>query len=319
MSVRTLRSVSVLALFLASLGLFFHLKWQSDEIRESRLKQAQSRFLFPSMSSEEINDLTIERIGQPSIRLHKPDRNWQIIQPVSASCEPMVVQGILTALRLGKRQEAFEAEEDRQAYGFAPPIIRVSVGTSRSVRKQVLLLGNQVPFRDFYYAKWEGTNEVFLIDRDLWKSFDRNLESLRRKLVFNFDPEEVRGFQIAYSRKAFDIVKKEDAWQIAGSGKRADEKEVARFLELLRGIVVTDYLDREDWKDDRFGLRLRNYYVRVYFDKEKPQTLFLGYPSRDVEGTYVHVDRIFNVALIPSRLARRLDRGMEGFYDSGKS
>ena len=71
--------------------------------------------------------------------------------------------------------------------------------------------------------------------------------------------------------------------------------------------------------DDSFGLRLRQNYVSVSLEGEKPQILYMGYSSREVTGFYIHMENTFPLALIHSSLAKVLERSPESFYASKKN
>ena len=292
---------------------------QTQQKQEELLGLAKSRVLFSGTLSDEINYLSFERSGGPPIVLKKEHENWLITRPVKAQSDLMVIRGIVAALRFGKKEESFDSQESQEAYGFKNPHVKLTVGTSKSSRKSVLVLGNKAPLKKLYYAKWEGNPEIFLISEKLWKSFDRNLLSLRRRLVFDFDPEEVRGFRICYNGKYFDIIQKSGKWIFADSSEHTKEQvdpvEVKNFIELLRGVIAGEFYDERDWKDDRWGIRLKQNYLSIFLKNAKPQILYLGYPGRELNGTYAHMDKVFDLAMIHSRVAKRLERDAQSFYE----
>ncbi len=313
------RTFTFLAVFVSVFAAFCYLKIQDDFKKDELLELAKSQVLFPNSISDEINYLSFERPSKTSVILKREGANWMIASPVKVQSDLMVVQGIIAALRFGKKEEVFETEESSDAYGFKKPVLRLSVGTKKSHRKQVLVLGDKAPIKKLYYAKWEGTTKVFLISEKLWKSFDRDLLGLRKRLALDFDPFDLKGFRISRAGRTFDIVKDDGGWSFAKNSPHGNEAvdptEVTAYIELLRSVVVSDFLDEADWKEDQYGIRLRQNFVNVYFHNSKPQILYIGYPSREVTGTYVHMDNVFNLALIHSKVARRLDRDPASFYE----
>jgi len=316
---KALRTISFLVIFIVASATLIYFKFQESERQQELLELAKSQVLLPGSLSDEINYLSFERLGNSPIVLKREGGNWKITSPVKTQADIMVIQGVVAALRFGRKEESFVSEEDKESYGFKNSLIRIVVGNSKSPRKSTLLLGNKVPLRKLYYAKWEGSPRAFFVSENLWKSFDRNLLSLRQRLVFNFDPENLRGVRVCFAGRIFDIVKENDQWMFAKNSSHAEEKvdpiEARSYAELLRSVIIGEFLDDEDWKDDQYGLRLKQNYISVYFKEAKPQILYLGYPSREFNGTYVHMDKVFDLGLIHSKLARYLEREPESFYD----
>jgi len=317
---KAVRTFSFLAIFLAVGITFVYFKFQAEEKKIQLEELAKSQVLLPNSISDEVNYLSFDRPGNPAVVIKKVGQVWNVVAPVKTQADQMVVKGIIASLRFGKKEEIFDSEESSEAYGFKSPAMKLIVGTSKSSKKAALVLGNKAPLKNLFYAKWDGGAQVFLISPDLWKAFDRNLLSLRRRLIFNFDPEEVRGFQISYADKVFDIVRKGGAWVFSkNSGyedKSVEPALVDAYIEILRSTVAGEFLDGGDWKEDRWGIKFKQNYVNVYFEKEKPQILYLGYPARELNATYVHMDKIFDLALVHSKLAKRLESGPESFIKS---
>ena len=317
---KAVRTFSFLAVFLIVGIAFIFFQFQEEEKKIQLEEFAKSQVLLPNSISDEVNYLSFDRPGNPAIVVKKSGQTWNIVAPVKTQADQMVMKGIIAGLRFGKKEESFETEESAESYGFKSPAMRLIVGTSKSSKKATLVLGNKAPLKNFYYAKWDGGAQVFLISSDLWKAFDRNLLSLRRRLIFNFDPEEIRGFQISFAGKVFDILRQDGAWVFAKNsgyeGKPVEPALVDAYIEILRSTVAGEFLDGKDWRDDRWGIKFKQNYVNVYFKKGKPQILYLGYPARELNGTYVHMDKIFDLALVHSKLAKRLESGPESFIKS---
>ncbi|MBI4972166.1 MAG: DUF4340 domain-containing protein [Candidatus Omnitrophica bacterium] len=319
---KAVRTFSFLVIFIA-LGLaFLYLNIQQEDKKEALRELVKSEVLLPNSVSDQINYLVFDRLGNPAVVMKRQEQIWNITSPVKTQADQMVAKGIVAALRYGKKEDSFESEEDGAAYGFKTPAVKLTVGMSRSSKKMVLVLGNKVPLKPLFYAKWEGATQIFLISEDLWKAFDRNLLSLRRRLVFNFEPEDVSGFKISYAGKEFNIVREGASWKFAkGSAHEKDPVEPVlanAYLELLRTVVAGEFLDDKDWKDDRVGIRMKQNFVNLYFRGAKPQILYLGYPSRELNGTYGRMDNVFDLVLIHSKVARRLQSNAESFMKSEK-
>lgn len=318
-NMRSARTIVFFTLFLSIGVLFLHFQSQELEKRNQLKELAQSQVIFPGSLGNEIDFLSFERSEGPSVRLKKTGGEWQIVHPVNAASDRMVVLGIVTALRFGKKEESFQSEEDPQGYGFKKPALKLVVGTAQSGRNVTLVLGKKVPLKDLYYAKWEGSDQVFLISEELWKAFDRDLLSLRRRFVFDFELSDVLGIRLSRRGEFFDVWKEKGEWTFGKDSSHSREKvnpmEVEGFLKLLRSLAVGQFEDGEDWKDDRWGLRLKQNYVSVYVENQPPQILHLGYPSREWEGVYIHRDKVFPLALVSTKWIKRLERTPESFYN----
>ncbi|MBI4398988.1 MAG: DUF4340 domain-containing protein [Candidatus Omnitrophica bacterium] len=317
------RTLFFLFIFLAAFSLLWYVNFKENGRKEALLKLVKSNALFQHPIGDEMNYISMEHPHQKPIVLQMENGNWRITSPIQGHSDVMIARGLVAALRFGRKEEVFEPENGEQAasYGLKDTALRIGVGTKKSHRKQTLLLGRKAPLGNLYYARWEGSSQVFLVSENLRKAFDRSLAGIRRRLVFDFAPDQVKGFRISFAGHAFDIVRDGTRWKFSGNsshgGEPVDPEQVEAYLDLLRGISVSEFVDGQNvnWRDEPYGIRLGQNYVNVYFDEAKPQILWIGYPSREVTGTYIHMQGIFSLALISSKIAKRLSRPASEFYE----
>ncbi len=316
---KTIRTTILLILCVA-LGVgYLVVKVINEDKKDLFQEFIQAEVLFPLPIQDRINYLSFERLGEKTIRMQLVKEDWFMSEPTETICDAATVGSILTSLRYGKKGKGFLSQDTGAAYGFDEPLFKLVVGSTVSRAHHTLIVGQKLKLRDLYYAKWDGSTQVFYLTEDLKKSLDKSVDSLRRRGVFSFVPRDVKSIRIAHSGRYFDLVRSENGWGFNPNSifknEKVNSEEVEAYIKFLRSVSIAQYVDGEDWTSDKWGLKNKRQYVRLSFYNQKPQTVYLGYASRELTGLYIHIDQKVPLAMIHSRFSKHLNRKAEDFYD----
>src|SRR5205823_11558596 len=70
------------------------------------------------------------------------------------------------------------------------------------------------PRKTYSYAKLGNSNDVFLTDSNLSKTFTKTLSDVRNKKVLNFELDDIDNVKIAEGSKELEAQKSGDGWQL---------------------------------------------------------------------------------------------------------
>ncbi len=148
-------------------------------------------FFFPKENEESpplFQNLTADRVQEmewqrgPDIVHLKKEAHWQIIRPISEPADSKAVERILHALITLRPERKFaESKKDLKEFGLDSP--RLKILFLNQGKWSEIQVGNKTAVGNGCYVKISNSTDLFLIDENLVKELDRDLESLREKKV----------------------------------------------------------------------------------------------------------------------------------------
>jgi hypothetical protein len=293
------RLLPYLVVFLVLVGAYVGLRWQQaqQEAREQRAKQV---FAF---KADEISALTLKRDKQ-EIQLARQGAAWELTRPIKARADALTVGDLVQALAQLKMDRDLGAG-DLKGFGLDRPTLVVSF-TAKG-KQHRLALGSQAPGgRGFYVRPDDGPN-ILLVAAGVRDSLDQQLESLRDKTLWAFDPGQVKSVQLRTAKTQVDLDQTgAGAWRWAGRPDfRVRPDRVAQLLQQLREARITGFPPApQDLKTT--GLAPRAQTEVSVTTPQGAQTLYLGAPME--RGTYARVGHQGPVILVSSDLPQNITR-----------
>lgn len=135
------------------------------------------RELRPKMLAEDITEVTLEK---NSILVFSAKKNidteaWAIVSPLEVKADKNKVTQVLNAIsKVLALQFVDDNADDFSQYGLKNPSYSLEFRNSKGVKK--LYIGNQIENGSEYYARVEGSNDVFTIDAEGFIFLDRPLK-----------------------------------------------------------------------------------------------------------------------------------------------
>ncbi|GIT67269.1 MAG: hypothetical protein Ct9H300mP25_07410 [Acidobacteriota bacterium] len=140
--------------------------------------------------------LTIEH-DSSTLRFSKADGAWNLIEPVQARGDFGLVEGL--SGRIGSAEmvavESESGDSDLEPFGLDEPQMTVTVETDNG--NHVLVIGNESP-AGTVYGRDASRSLVFTADAALFDELARDINTYRKKELFDFQPFNING--ISFTR-----------------------------------------------------------------------------------------------------------------------
>lgn len=208
-----------------------------------------------SLSSPDITGLAIDRKDEPPVDLsRRSSGTWQITAPQSLAADQDTVSTLLSiASSLNADRLITDKATNLAAYGLATPPLEVDLTTKDNKTKK-LLVGDQTPSGNAYYAMVSGDPRVYTIASYNKTSLDKSAGDLRDKRLLIEDFDKVSQIQLINQdpKKKADITlaRNKDAWQILKPGPfRADSSQVDDLVRSLQDAKMETPSAADDAKN----------------------------------------------------------------------
>ena len=236
-----LRDLTIAMVVLAGLlGVLYWSNHRQAKEDESVKASPDSSPKILSLNQADITGLRIRREGQPELDVSKSDSGqWQITSPNPWSADNDSVSSVLsTVSALASERLLDEKVSDTTAYGLASPQLAIDV-VLKDNKTQKLLIGDQTPAGNSYYAMLAGDPRLFTVAGYHKTSLDKTANDLRDKRLLTADFDKVSQIELINQKpdKKQDITfaREKDAWQILKPKPyRADALQVEDLIRALR-------------------------------------------------------------------------------------
>lgn len=193
-----------------------------------------------SLSQSDITGLTIHRKTEPPVDLSRNNSGvWQITVPKSLAADQDSVSSVLSALSSLNAERLLEEQaSDLASYGLTAPSVEIDV-TSKNNKTQKLLIGDQTPSGNAFYAVLAGDHRLFTVASYTKSSVDKTVDDLRDKRLLTADFDKVSQVELITQRpeKKQDVTfaRNKDAWQILKPAPyRAESYKVEDLVRSLK-------------------------------------------------------------------------------------
>lgn len=238
-------TITVLLLFLAVLGAYLYLVPQPPQ-RPSDIPAAGKARLLDLSGDDEVTEISIEnpRPGR-TIRLALRDKVWYMEEPFRNAADPVVIDGLLAALRLSPKEGEAKPEKGWEEYGLTSPNLKVGVKTRREPEMKYLLLGEKSPVADKLFARWDDGATYFLLDQRIRDVFTSTVYSFREKKVFRTPLKDITKLRFQSGLDAYEIVQGMNGWvwmdPVAFLGTDVAPETAERMLALVQNTYIKDF------------------------------------------------------------------------------
>jgi len=276
------------------------LRWHQAQ-KETREQRAKLVFDF---KADEISALTLKR-EKEEIQLTRQGAAWELVKPVKAKADATTVENVVKALARLKMERDL-GPGDLKGFGLDKPGLVVCF-TAQGKEHQ-LALGTTAPGGRGYYVRKDNNPNIFLIAINVRSSLDQQLEALRDKTLWAFDPGQVKSVKIRTEKTQVNLDKSGSAWTWVGRPNfRVRADRVEQLLQQLREARVTGFPAAP--KDlPAAGLAPQAKTEVTVATPQGAQTLFIG--ARVGEGYYARVGNqgpVVQVGLpLPEEITRTL-------------
>ena len=205
---RGLRSTIALLVVLAGLGAYVYFVASKSEDTASKQER-----VFPALSSDSIESLTIKSESGDVTTLKKADGKWTMTAPFATRASDIDASGITSALSgLEVTRVVDENPTDVKDYGLDPPGVEVTFTSKAGSPSGKLLIGKKTTTGGSMYARKDGDKRVVLVGEFNQTTFNKSTFDLRDKAIVTFDRSTVNGVDVALASAGFELTKMNGNW-----------------------------------------------------------------------------------------------------------
>jgi hypothetical protein len=245
-----LRGLLVAAAVLAALlGALYWSNHHSSNADTPVKTSADAPTKILSLSQPEITMVAIHRKGDPPVDLLRNSSGaWQITSPKALAADQDSVSSVVSALSSLNAERLLEDKaSDLRAYGLSDPAVEIDV-TAKNNKTQKLLIGDQTPSGNAFYAMLVGDPRLFTVASYTKSSVDKTSEDLRDKRLLTADFDKISQIELVTQKpeKKQDITfaRGKDAWQILRPAPyRADSYKVDELVRSLKEAKMENGVD----------------------------------------------------------------------------
>jgi hypothetical protein len=283
-----------------------HQKQQADQV-------ARKVFQF---AVDEVNALEILPRGKPPVRLAKEAR-WQITEPFKADVDETSLNGMLNALEtLQRDRQVVENSEDIKVFGLQEPALTLRF-KSRDAWHE-LLIGDQNPVGDAFYAKTGERPSVFLMARGNWSIFDKGAKDLRRRQLFTFEPQTVTAIEIAWQGGEHFTVTKDDTgvWRAPDQADKAIKRsKVDHVLDQIHWLRARDFLAEDTADIKPWGLDPPYVSVKLRLKEGQDAILQLAQEDKTKKQVAALASQLGVVVQVEGEILKQLPKDLQSLED----
>ncbi len=264
------KSVLLMVLLVFAVAAGFYFLNPVDSVKSPQIPAKETIKVMPLDEKSPVRWLQVQNLTKnETVTLEKKDGEWVMIYPVTYPAETVAVQGLITALKLSGRARRLLPEKDWEEYGLLKPNIKIGIQTEEGKTRRYLYLGDDSPVGPFAYARWEGEEEYFLIQRDLKRAFDRTVYSLRLKQVFRVLLKDVTKMRVRSVNYEYEVEKRPDGnWYwlepIPLLGKPLAKRYVDQIVSQYGDLFVKEFLDNEKKSPEELGFGILSPWIKLW-------------------------------------------------------
>jgi uncharacterized protein DUF4340 len=304
-------AAAVLAALLGALYWSNHHSSNADSTAKTAVA-APTKIL--SLSQSDITNLAIHRKSEPPVDLSRNNSGvWQITAPKSLGADQDSVSSVLSALSsLNAERLLEEKASDLASYGLTAPSVEIDV-TSKNNKTQKLLIGDQTPSGNAFYAVLAGDPRLFTVASYTKSSLDKTTDDLRDKRLLTADFDKVSQIELITQKpeKKQDITfaRNKDAWQILKPAPyRAESYKVEDLVRSLKEAKME--VGSDDAKDAAAFKSAVPFAVARVSGASGTQELEIRKAKDDYYAKSTGLPGIYKV---PATLATSLDKTLDDF------
>jgi hypothetical protein len=275
---------------------------------------APTKILF--LSQPDITSVAIQRRNEPALGLSRNNSGaWQITAPKSLTADQDSVSSVLSALSsLNAERLLDDKATDVASYGLATPAVEIDV-TSKNNQTKKLLIGDQTPSGNAFYAMLAGDPRLFTLASYTKSSVDKTADDLRDKRLLTTDFDKVSQIELITQKpdKKQDITfaRNKDAWQILKPGAfRAENFKVEDLVRSLKDAKMDHGTGSDDSKVAAAFKSATPFVAAKISGASGTQELEIRKAKDDYYAKSTAVPGVFKV---PATVATSLDKPLDDF------
>jgi len=277
---RGIRSTIALLVVLAGLGAYIY--FVASKTEDSSTKQEK---LFPSVASDNIEELTVKNDAGETTTLKKADGKWTMTAPFQTRASDMDASGIANALAgLDVTRVVEENPADVKEYGLDAPSVEIAFKSNGGKPSGKLLIGKKTATGGSIYARKDDEKRVVLIGEYNSTTFNKSTFDLRDKAIVTVDRSKVDGLDVVLDKSGFALAKKEGDWSMVKPiVARADTSAADGLVTAVESLQMKSIVGPSATADElkRYGLDKPSAVVNLHVGADRTSVAVGGPAGED--------------------------------------
>ena len=242
---RLLTASVLLAIFA---GLFWWLSKREASATKPPVTPATTKIV--DVPQDQIQSLTIEKLGSEPIELKRAGAKWSITEPGALPADQDAVSSLVSTFASLNADKLLEDKATAlDQYGLTKPSLSVTA-TKRDGKTVKLLVGDETPTNSGSYAELAGDPRVFIVASYNKTALDKGENDLRDKRLLTFDSEKLSRAELTARKETIEFGRDKNQWQILKpKPMRANQSAVEDLVRSL-GDAKMELSATDDEKKD---------------------------------------------------------------------
>lgn len=244
----------------------------------------------------DVTGLTIEQESS-ALRFSKADGAWHLLEPVRARGDFGIVEGL--SGRIGSAEmiavEVESVDGDLEPFGLDNPRMVITVETDKG--NHVLVMGKESP-AGTVYGRDASRSIVFTVDAALFDEFDRDIDTYRKKELFDFQPFNANGINLTRDGETYRFEKGSDDDDNSDNSNEQLWQQVEPDQKVIEALAFDDLLSKlsglraESFANsrDNTGLDIPLAIFTVTYGNEQQETVTIGQSDDTYHGIHGEED-----------------------------
>ena len=236
--------------------------FEKDNIREFNLSNPEGRFTFV-----------------------KENGDWKMTKPIETKAEKSSVDAVLNKLQSGRIKSVVDEEGINLAkYNLSRATYSVEMLSGMEKAKTSIVF-SQVK-DNVSYGKDGVRPQVFTVDSNFVKPFNKDLYGFRDKKILDFNDDEVTRINLSHNNELMRFHKDTvDVWYL-DSGEKAKKWKINSLLTSIRNLKAEKFIEEDPHYFMNYGLVNPESRIEIYGENELIAELNLGFIKKGLVYTY---------------------------------
>lgn len=286
------------ACLLLGVLLFSQKKQESKSFEAERKEHA----LMTLQDGETIVGIRIERSNEPFIEIAKESGFWNLKAPISYRADAIIADGLAAALRNTQWDRSFKTSElSPEDAGLAKPSLTIQVKTSaEGTAWKKIEFGSEGVASRLYYAKWEDSDQILMLNDSLVRSFQKSVYAMRNKKLLPLGLADVSELRFSFEGSEMILKRKDRGWVYGEPEAKADRFKAEAYVREVLSLYIREFLDEANPENPDLGLTPTENFISVLDQKGKLWNVKLGNFNEEKAAFYAWKQGELGVFLIPA-------------------
>jgi hypothetical protein len=312
------RSTLVYFLIVLTLTAFYFFDGYQRSRKKGTEEKATRVFEF---KSDVLRNIILAK-GNEQIKIEKggvsaPNEFWQIVTPIHADVDPVVLNMFIIRLtELKSRRTINENLNDLASFRLDKPSFTVTCQTEKTTES--LFFGSQNPAGNAFYARKGNANKVILIDIYDKEDLDQELFNLRDKRIFTLPASKVTRLTLTRGPTTWNMIKKQEQWSLKEDPSlKIDQGKVEGLMRRSTWQQALSFEDEKALNLKPYGLD-KPQSILTLSDDILSEQLLIGnpFPNEALNKTYAKIKGKPQVITINTSFVSSLPNSIAEFHEN---